>query len=472
MRHAPVGASTPHAVHETDREQVDRLTAELERLRPAGRRLLEVSEELGCARSQIAKLEGQLGERRTSEAEVQQLRDRLRAEMERSRGLEQRCDQVVVEAAQKKLAHQVTKKQERLTRLMYRLAGKDMRFAWERWKRYMIARSFEAQNETLKSELEKKTVALLRAEEQVAAALEAEAKLREIRNSYHLLKAEEELLDDDRLQSIASKLEASVADGERMAEHVRTLVAAENVRARELQQANEAVAELSQKLQAVSVRAEADARSAEQRIAELRAEQDGLKFTLGVAEGEKLQLLSARDALSAELRRLMGDVELAGPLSMRFTAPGADGAAQRASEHESELRLVRRLHDAQHALSNCEVGSPCHICTGTRLALPPLHRDWGSPAPHLRWDWAHPARICTATAGRPARRAHQVGGCRARTRARSCRGGDARGQGRGVSRQRRARTVAGARRAHSGDGAREGSSRRGEPSPGADVGRA
>jgi hypothetical protein len=184
-RHTPIAISTPHA-HETDREQLTRLTAELERLRPAGRRLLEVSEELGCARSQIAKLESEVSERRTSEAEVQQLRDRLRAEMERSRGLEQRCDQIAAETAQSKLVQQLSRKQERLTRLMYRVAGKDVRTAWEMWKRYMIARSFEAQNVALQSELESQKLALLRAEEQVAAALEAEAKLREIRNSYHV----------------------------------------------------------------------------------------------------------------------------------------------------------------------------------------------------------------------------------------------------------------------------------------------
>jgi hypothetical protein len=43
------------------------------------------------------------------------------------------------------------------------------------------------------------------------------------------------------------------------------------------------------------------------------------------------------------------------------------------------------------------------MCTATGLAATPqLHRDWGSPLPHLRRDRAHPSHICAGT-GLPSR---------------------------------------------------------------------
>ncbi len=93
---------------------------------------------------------------------------------------------------------------------------------------------------------------------------------------------------------------------------------------------------------------------------------------MGVAqvEGEKLQLLRAKDELAAELRKLMAEADPAAPVTssadiatqvrayacagVRVRMWCARAPLQRASEHESELRLVRRLHDAQHALNKCE----------------------------------------------------------------------------------------------------------------------
>ena len=49
-------------------------------------------------------------------------------------------------------------------------------------------------------------------------------------------------------------------------------------------------------------------------------------------------------------------------------------------------------------LSNLEIRqlkSGHHICTGTRLAVPHLHRDWAHPCPCLHRDWARPSHICT-----------------------------------------------------------------------------
>ena len=40
----------------------------------------------------------------------------------------------------------------------------------------------------------------------------------------------------------------------------------------------------------------------------------------------------------------------------------------------------------------------CHICAGTGLPSPHLLRDWGSPLPHLHWNWRHGRLRCVGTA--------------------------------------------------------------------------
>ncbi len=43
------------------------------------------------------------------------------------------------------------------------------------------------------------------------------------------------------------------------------------------------------------------------------------------------------------------------------------------------------------------LGSPGHICAGTRLTPPTSTRDCALYRPHLRRDWARPTHLCTGT---------------------------------------------------------------------------
>ena len=66
---------------------------------------------------------------------------------------------------------------------------------------------------------------------------------------------------------------------------------------------------------------------------------------------------------------------------------------------------ARRAHalDAEIALAHHDLRKPVlapaadHLCAETGLIPPTSAQGLGSPRPHLRRDWAHPAHICAGT---------------------------------------------------------------------------